>query len=193
MRQARFIDLVRDLQEDTFSEWPLEGPRTTLWLLRAFASGNMTPTQRHFWWRNALSLTPADNGVEEHLFLCECLEWGVTFDFLASPNILVFEHISRRFQLWEEIYSAALAEQSSGSSGVEWAEERHIFLGRRVGHGSSLVCPSLQEHVAKELAQKTAVLKERRKGREERRLASGTGGDDAPGGGRGGRGGRRGR
>ena len=119
---------------------------------------------------------------------------GVTFDFLASPNILVFEHISRRFQLWEEIYAAALAEQSSGSSGVEWAEERHIFLGRRVGHGSSLVCPDLQEHVAKELAQKTAVLKERRKGREERRLASGSGGDDpSPAGGGNGRGGRRGR
>ena len=39
--------------------------------------------------------------------------------------------------------------------------------------GKAFVSPELQEFVAKKLAQESAILKERRKGREERQLARG--------------------
>ena len=50
------------------------------------------------------------------------------------------------------------------------------------GRGGALVCPELQTWVAERLQAEAAVLKERRKGREEKILARGSqaagGGDD---------------
>eukprot|EP00973_Karenia_brevis_P073871 10269368-Karenia_brevis.AAC.1 len=52
------------------------------------------------------------------------------------------------------------------------AQERHLFLGGTRASGAALVCPALAEHVAAELERDAKILKERRKGREERQLAS---------------------
>ena len=50
-------------------------------------------------------------------------------------------------------------------------DERQLFLGQDRGRGKALVCPLLEEWVAERLKSESAVLKERRKGREERMLA----------------------
>ena len=173
VREGIFPDLVKLLHQEEFSDWRIAGPRTTQWLLKQLVASGMTPVQRHYWWRNTVGLTPSDNGVDEHLFLSELLEWGLTYDFLGLGNLLIAEHVSRRYQLWEEVYSHVLLEQQVGSGSAEWVDERRIFLGQTHARGSALVSPDLQSYVASEMASRSAILKERRKGREERRLAKG--------------------
>ena len=117
---------------------------------------------------------------------------------------MCFEIISRRYQLWEELYASSLRESEAGGGTGAWLDERDIFLGQRRTRGRSLVCPLLESWVASKLQEEAAVLKERRKGREEKLLARGVdptgaatehaeggGGDGHPGGKK--RGGGRGR
>ena len=97
----------------------------------------------------------------------------MAFDQVNSPDLVVFEHISRRFQLWEEIYSDRLRDRSAGAHGQGGldTEERSLYLGRKASPSAALVSPGLQTWVSTRVAERSAVLKERRKGREERRLA----------------------
>ena len=186
-REAVYTDVVKQLDSANISDWRISGPRTSVWLCKALSETGMTPTQRHYWWRNTIGLTMSDNGVDEHLFLSELLEWALCYDFLGFGNLLIGEHISRRYQLWEEVYSHTLMERESGASAAEWVDERRIFLGTHKSRGVALVCPDLQSYVAYEMASSAAILKERRKGREERRLAGGLGeqADEGSGGGSG--------
>ena len=111
-------------------------------------------------------------------------------DQLNLASLECFELVSRRLQLWEETYSAQLRRAESGDTGTSWLDERAIFLGAGRSRGHALVCPTLEIYVAEKLASESAVLKERRKGREERQLAAGSGGGlDGSGGDHGGGGG----
>ncbi|CAK0809116.1 unnamed protein product [Prorocentrum cordatum] len=174
-REATFQDVCKQLDSISISDWRISGPRTAVWLCRALSETGMSPTQRHYWWRNTIGLTVSDNGVDEHLFLSELLEWALCYDFLSFGSLIIAEHISRRYQLWEEVYSHTLMEREAGASAAEWVDERRIFLGTHKSRGVALVCPELQSYVACEMASSAAILKERRKGREERRLAGGLG------------------
>ena len=59
--------------------------------------------------------------------------------------------------------------------------ERHLFLGGARPKGSALVAPELEKRVAAQLGKEASILKERRKGREERELVAAA---FAPGGGK---------
>lgn len=43
-RFREYRDAVSQMQEDAFGDWPLEGPRTALWVLKFFARQQLTPT-----------------------------------------------------------------------------------------------------------------------------------------------------
>ena len=106
------------------------------------------------------------------------------------------EVLSRRYQLWEAMCSTELAAAEMGPGHEDWLDERHVFLGKTRSRGSALVAPELESFVAERLEEQSAVLKERRKAREERALVRGgrpseqAEGDAGRGGRRGGRGGR---
>ena len=53
---------------------------------------------------------------------------------------------------------------------MEFSEERRLFMGLGRSKNAALVCPALKQYVADEVAKDAAVLKERRKAREERSL-----------------------
>ncbi|CAK0847525.1 unnamed protein product [Prorocentrum cordatum] len=166
--------------EETFDDFPVRGPRTTGWLMEAFHRSGQSPVARHHWWRQMLGATTADPGIDDHLFLSELFELGGQYDQLNLPNSAAFEAIARRYQLWEERYAEKLKQVTEGpgaAAGV--AAERHLFLGVTSG-SAALVAPSLAEYVAEKMEQESKILKERRKGREERNLAalasSGSGG-----------------
>ena len=135
-----------------------------------------------------MHLTIKDPGIGEHVFLCEVLETALAVDRLNLPDLQAFEMVVRRLQLWEEIYSDALRRsEAAGGYGTD-ADERSIFLGLSLGLCSALVSPSLSEFVSSRLKEKSGMLKERRKAREERESLHGPGDDDdgrpAGGGGR---------
>ena len=165
------------------------------WICQAHADLNMSPVQKHWWWRGVLQLLPHDPGVDEHLFLAELIHTAVCMDGINVGKVECFESIARHFQLWEEYYSSALRAAEGGDEAGEWLDERRVFLGAPRAKGQALVSPELESHVASRLREEAEVLKERRKAREERRLArpgadvgatpEGGGGDS--GGGRGGK------
>ena len=76
-------------------------------------------------------------------------------------------------QRWEEVYASSLAEADHGGTrgGDTWLDERRLFLGRGPSRSSALVAPQLSRHVASRLSEESAVLRERRRGREEKELA----------------------
>ena len=129
----------------------------------------ITLVQRHFWRRSILGLTAADSGVDERHSLCQLLEEATVTDQLNIGELETSEDVARRLQLWEEAYGARLRQAEAGDGGVGWLEERSLFLGR------GLVCSALESWVSDRLAAESAILKQRRKGREERALARGLG------------------
>jgi len=193
-RFRSITDAVTKFSSTSFADWKIKGPRTANWPLEQMALQGDTPLQRHFWWRSILRLQAGDHGVDDHYFLSELFEFACSYDQLNIGELLIFEAIARRYQLWEETYSAALQAAEAGPEGSDWLDERHIFLGNERSRGHALVAPELEQWVATRLQAESAVLKERRKGREERLLARGVdintpgatgGGQQQQGGGRG--------
>ncbi|CAK0872167.1 unnamed protein product [Prorocentrum cordatum] len=176
-RVRDFSEAVDIMSSSPQLDFPVLGPRATVWLVQQFRGLGQTPLQRHMWWRQTQNLTAADAGVDEHQFLSELLEMGAEKDQLNEGELATFEAVSRRCQLWEEVYANRLREHEAGAvrsaGGSAWLDEREIFLGQERGRGGALVCPSLQSWVASRLQEEAAVLKERRKGREEKIIARG--------------------
>ncbi|CAK0855849.1 unnamed protein product, partial [Prorocentrum cordatum] len=174
------------LREEVLDDaWPVEGPRTVQWLIEAFAHSGMAPVPRHHWWRQALGATTSDPGIDEHLFLSECIQHGLQYDQLNICNLACFESMARRYQLWEERYQERIRASTEGSVAAGLAAERHLFLGGDRAKGYALISPELERWVAKRMEEQAAVLKERRKGREERALAAAVTGGGGGGGGAG--------
>ena len=172
VRSRIYVDAVKLITETPFGDWKISGPRTTRWLLRSIASQGFGPVQRHYWWRSVQHLSSADLFVDDHLFISELLETTVCFDQLNASELGAMELVARRYQLYEEFYSHSLRQSDGGQSAEIWMDERQLFLGQERGRGKALACPLLEEWVAERLKSESAVLKERRKGREERMLSS---------------------
>ena len=172
-RKRTFASAAALLSTTEIVGWPIKGPRTAKWLADQFAQGTQSPTQRHFWWRSVQQLGASDVGVDDHYFLSELIELACTVDQLNVGELVVFEVVARRFQLWEEVYAASLREAEAGTDAAPWLDERQIFLGHERSRGHALVCPALETWVAERLKDESAILKERRKGREERLLYQG--------------------
>ena len=151
---------------------PLRAPRAVHWLVEAFARSGMAPLPRHHWWRQALGATTSDPGIDEHLFLSEAIQQALQYDQLNICNLASFECLARRYQLWEERYAERIRSSTEGAVAAGLAAERHLFLGGGRAKGYALVSPELERWVAKRMEEEAAVLKERRKGREERALAA---------------------
>ena len=168
-----YTSAVELCSETPFPDWCIEGPRTALWVLEAIQRQETTPVRRHYWWRQMLQVTVADEGISEHLAICEALETAVTFDQLNCGELAIVEQMARRLQMWEHVYAQRLQDTSrpaegSSSKGVD-GDERALFSGNTDrAMGVSLVCPQLQEWIATQMRERSSVLKERRKAREER-------------------------
>ena len=165
-------DATALLTETEMKDWPVSGPRTVLWLCREMAKQGMTPTRRHEWWRTILRLGPEDQYVGEHAALSRLLELGLSVDQLNLSELASFEAVARRYQLIEERYSKdLLAKESGGGKAEDLHYETTLFMGSDRAKGSALVSPKLEEWISSKLRDEAAIMKERRKGREERQLA----------------------
>ena len=131
-----------------------------------------------------LRVSASDAGIEEHLFLSDRMEVCSSFEQFNLGEGAVFEASSRRYQVGKDACSTARRHADLGTNAEEdglWVDERRLFLGARRARGSALVSPLLEKHVATRLSEEAAILKERRKGREEKLLAKGDAvGDDKP-------------
>ena len=170
-RERDFKDAAALQTENSFEDWPVRGPRTARWLVAELARQQMTPTQRHFWWRQLMRLGPSDYGVSEHESISRALENFLCYDQLNLGDLAGAECLARRYQLLEESYSRRLLESEGGGVDDGHQHEHALFLGSERSRGRALVSPQLEEWIAERLREEAAVMKERRKGREERQLS----------------------
>ena len=128
-RACASSDAVHKMEEHALHDFPIQGPRTTRWLLLEIARGELGPVARHHWWRQAMGLSSSDPGVDEHLFLCELLGHGSQYDQHDLPDLALGEVVSRRLAMWEGRYAEKLRASTAGGVTTGHATERHLFLG----------------------------------------------------------------
>ena len=99
-RDFRSVAQTSHVQE--FADWPLDGPRTALWLCKEIAKSGGGPVQHHTRWRTAYRVEEADRACHEHEFLCTLLEVAGSYDQLDLGCLAKVETVCRRLQLLEE-------------------------------------------------------------------------------------------
>jgi hypothetical protein len=165
-RYRDFVAAVKDMREDPWDDWPITGPRTTLWVLQFICENGGTPMGRHTKFKGDCRLQSTDPGVIAHEKACRALQVACCYDQVNAVNMAVIELLCRDIQVQEERHRGAY----ENHMGEELADS-HLFYGTRLMQGTICVCPLLKEHIAEELHKETQVSKERRKAREERALA----------------------
>ncbi|CAK0793192.1 unnamed protein product, partial [Prorocentrum cordatum] len=90
-RVRDFAEAVDIMSSNPQLDFPVLGPRATLWVVQQFRRLGQTPLQRHMWWGQTQNLTAADAGVDEHQFLSELLEMGAEKDQLNEGELATSE------------------------------------------------------------------------------------------------------
>ncbi|CAK0903143.1 unnamed protein product, partial [Prorocentrum cordatum] len=187
---VHYIDFraaVLRLHELPWADWPLKGPRTRLWVLNYIGRNGGTPLGRHLKWKAEAYLDEEVPGVDVHFLCCRLLEYGVVYDHAAATNLASMELVGRSLQT-QELYRDRFAPSS------EHDNDAALLSGVQDAGGSICMAPALRDWLAAEKSREAAIANERRKAREGRALAAGTGAagsgsaDGRGGRGRGGRG-----
>ena len=164
-RVRPFHDAARMLEMSEMDEkdFPLDGPRSSSWFLTAMANGGTTPLQRHGKWIAESGVGADSRSGHEHSILSHILEKTICVDQLNVVNLVGMEIVVRRLILLEEAHSVDPGQPSFEG----W--EHWLGLGER--RAGILIPPELSRHVARKVGDEAAVAKERRKAKEERKLA----------------------
>ena len=118
------------ISEPLFHDWPLEGPRTSKWLVKEIAKSGGGPLQHHQRWKTQLRAGDGDRSVHDHELLCMTVEVSGCYDQFDLSALAGMELVARRLQLIEERKAAG------GAAAYEGAK---FFVGyRRTG---ALVAP----------------------------------------------------
>ena len=126
------------------------------------------------WYRRLVSemrLGAGDRTAYELQVLARIMEHAACYDQLNLFNLGCVEVMVRKLQMAEEKYKERLYHNQGLGDNV--GEDHHLFMGTQGTRGNLCVAPALQKFIAEELQKESAVLKERRKAREERSLARG--------------------
>ena len=73
------------ISEPLFPDWPLEGARTTKWLVMEMVKSGGGPLQHYQSWKTQLRADGGDRSVHEHELLCMALELNGCYDQLDLP------------------------------------------------------------------------------------------------------------
>ncbi len=160
-RYREYSDAVRLLEEPSWPDFPVQGPRTVRWLCKYIKDQGCVPRTRTDRFMRDAHVPENDRVRHEHSTLMEILEWALTYDQLDVSALVSFELLSRRVQLLEEAYTAN--PKNPRFEGSEFFQG----LGRR----TAAVAPQLTSYAATQLQSEAQIAKERRKAREEATLA----------------------
>ena len=172
-RVLPFLTGVNELTEEELADYPLDGGRTLRWLAQYTVSNGGTFDGRHTKWCLEQKVELSSVAGHIHDLLGFCLDLAITYDQVDASNLACLEVVARTYQLVEE---------TGGSMQIEGLEH---YVGRSKGaalrRGIALA-PSLATHATERQGKETAILKERRKAREERAAAGSNpkGGGKAP-------------
>ena len=113
-------------------------------------------------------LTATDYGVAEHHTLATILEDMATTDQLDIANLLGAERLVRKMQMIEYFWEEKQREQDAQQQRMP-TEEVNAFTGGvgAAARPSSTICPTMMDHISKELERVGNIKKNARKLREE--------------------------
>ena len=157
---------VGSLEVCTFEDWPVSGPQTVIWVVKWILNRAGSPLGWHAQWKSAGKLQDSDPNVTIHESACRVLETAICYDQLNVTSLAAFEVIARQLQIAEDKLAHRFDDVSH-----EGYSDYSLMSGST--HKSQLcICPALKAWTAGELSKESAVLKERRKAREEKVLAN---------------------
>jgi hypothetical protein len=165
------------MHESSWVDWPLNGPRTALFVLAFIAEHVQTPEQRHASFLADGKLQASDPGVGGHAVVMRMLYFGAVYDQLDLPQCAWAELACRRAQLVElkhkDRFLACGGDTKKGAVGP--SEDAHLYLGLSATREMLAISPELETWVGRELANEYTAIRERRKALEERRALKGQG------------------
>jgi hypothetical protein len=160
-----FRDCVSLTNTPQWTDWPVTGPRTVVWCLKWMLHRAGSPLGWHQQWVQLGKLSDKDPIVRSHEFACRGIESAACYDQLDLGALACFEIFARQLQTCEDLLSHKFHE-------TEDAASSDLYLMSGALHSSELcICPELRAFTATETSKKYAIMKERRKAREERVLA----------------------
>jgi hypothetical protein len=165
-RYREFSEALPLLETIAWADSPVKGPNTVLWVCRFMKENGGTPSGWHSKWVSLMKLQATDAGVHAHEIGCKTLEIMICFDQLQVGSLAAAEFCARQIQLVEEKYR----DRGVPKDSLELVSEAALFSGAR-SKTTICVCPTLSEWIAEEMRKEAAIMKERRKAREERNLA----------------------
>ncbi len=174
VRHEPFADAVREMSETSFSDWPLSGPRTTLFVLSYISEHYTSPEQRHARFVADGKLTYNDMGVSAHQVVMKLLYLGAVIDQLDLPQLAWAELASRHGQMVELKYKHKFVPvPQKNATSVDPFDDAHLYLGLSATRGQLCVSPELERFVGKQLSDEYMAIKERRKALEALRGGGG--------------------
>jgi len=160
-RWRDFANVVTKVQFSEVDNWPLEGPRTSLWVIKFVARNGGSFQGRHTKWVSENRLERSDPLVQEHDTISEVMDWLCCVDQLDVSNLVGAESLLRKYQLIEEIKTT---KEEPGT------EEHAYFKGKiKTLHGAC-ICPELSSWVAERIKSDNEILKQRSRATELRGL-----------------------
>ena len=171
--QKRYGDpkaTVDRMRTQVFSDWPVNGPQTALWLLRFMIVRGGTCLGYFDRWLAEAKLNLGSDGMLELQGWCHFFDIAIGYDFLDCGRLACCEVGARRVQMIFDKWKHNMA--TYGSTGNEMQDDTHLLLGTGETRGNVAMCPELVTWLGGELAKEALAQKERRKAHEERVLAA---------------------
>jgi hypothetical protein len=119
----------------------------------------------HTKWKGLARLQETDAGVNLHESSCRVLEIACCYDQLQVGALASMELICRQVQMVEERWKDKVLGQVPESS-----SENYLYSGL-TNRGALCIAPELSTWISEQLKSDSAVMKEKRKAREERNLS----------------------
>jgi hypothetical protein len=160
-RLRTFRESVKEFQQVEFADFPLM-PRTTLDYAKAIAAVSESAVAQHHMWVGASRIPEGDRSIFEDECLARVLDAAVTYDCLDITNLCWMELVVRHRQL------IAYAHSQSPGMPSYLAEDHCMGQPRRAGGG--IVTASLTDHVSKQMAAQSKIMKEKRKMEEAKSI-----------------------
>ena len=155
------------MTESAWADWPLAGPRTTLFVLPYIAEHYQTPEQRHARFVSDGKLAYSDHGVSAHQVVMKILYLATVVDQLDLPQLAWAELATRHGQMVELKYKHKFVPAPAKNPGtIDPFDDAHLYLGLSSTRGALAVCPELEIWVGKQLSEEYMAIKERRKALE---------------------------
>ena len=163
-------DAVAAILETTWDNWPVHGPRSSMWCVRQSLERDHEPLAHHMRFEQNAGLLHHHAGVAIRRSAMRAIERALTYDQEQASELARLKIVARQAQL-AELMRGDRVLGSLASREATILEVDHLpYLGTGSTCGQLMFDPKLEEYVAREPYWEAAVAKECCKMHDERSL-----------------------